>query len=703
MKIRLKSVISLFIFLTITAAFIGMLSTSTAQAEAYFQPLHSNSSFVWAKSMGGANFENGNKIVLDTSENVYSAGIFNSTADFDPGAGTYNLSSAGSQDIFISKLDNNGNFIWAKSLGGTNKDTLGDMIIDSNGNVYTIGIFIGTADFDPGVAVYNLTSFGTIDIFISKLDSNGNFVWAKNIGGTGPTLAYGSSIVADHGGNIYLTGSFSDTTDFDPGIAQFNMTSSGFSDIFIANLDSNGNFIWAKQIGSTNSDSGLSIKIDSDNNIYTTGQYKGVVDFDPGTGVFNLSGSLSRWNTYISKLDGLGNFIWAKSISNETGDASSDMIALDTNNHIYTTGSFFGTIDFDPGTATFNLSSIDGNGIFISKLDTNGNFIWAKGMSGTATGILISSGAFIALDSFDNVYTTGSFLGTVDFDPGVSTFNLTSNTSGQSQFISKLSSNGNFVWANAIKGSGVVTGFSIVADKNNNIYTTGLFDKTADFDPGQGIFNLTSAGAHDIFISKIVDSPTFTDVPFDHPLHDYIEALYQAGYTAGCSTSPLMYCPDTILDRAQSAVFMLRGQMGAGYTPPPAPWDTFADDWTGFEWAQPWAEGMWQEGLTAGCQTSPLMYCPATQLPRVEASVFGLRMKYGVNYTPPAGTGTIFADMTDTSYWGIGWAEQAYLDGLLPACGTDSGTGKPLFCSSELVDRAWGAHLIVKAKNIPLP
>ncbi len=159
------------------------------------------------------------------------------------------------------------------------------------------------------------------------------------------------------------------------------------------------------------------------------------------------------------------------------------------------------------------------------------------------------------------------------------------------------------------------------------------------------------------------NTPTFTDVPFDHPLHDYIEALYQAGYTAGCSTDPLMYCPDTILDRAQSAVFMLRGQMGSTYSPPPAPWDTFTDDWTGFEWAEPWAEGMWQEGLTAGCQPSPLMYCPATQLPRVEASVFGLRMKYGVNYTPQAGTGTLFADMTDTSYWGIGWAEQAYQDG----------------------------------------
>ncbi|HUM26521.1 MAG TPA: PQQ-dependent sugar dehydrogenase [Anaerolineales bacterium] len=202
-----------------------------------------------------------------------------------------------------------------------------------------------------------------------------------------------------------------------------------------------------------------------------------------------------------------------------------------------------------------------------------------------------------------------------------------------------------------------------------------------------------------------IQATTFTDVPLDHPQYAYIEALYDAGYTAGCSSSPLMYCPDTILDRAQSAVFMLRGQMGTGYTLPPAPWDTFTDDWTGFEWAQPWAEGMYQEGLTGGCQTSPLMYCPATQLPRVEASVFGLRMKYGVNYTPPAATGTLFADFpaTDPSYWAIDWAEQAYLDGLLPACGTDTVSGKPMFCPNELVDRGWGAFLIVNAKNLPLP
>lgn len=163
-----------------------------------------------------------------------------------------------------------------------------------------------------------------------------------------------------------------------------------------------------------------------------------------------------------------------------------------------------------------------------------------------------------------------------------------------------------------------------------------------------------------------------------------------------------------ILSREMSAVFMLRGNFGPGYTPPPAPWTTFADDWTwdpinkaSGDWAEKWAEGMWLDGLTAGCNVNPLLYCPWKQLPRVQTSVFGLRMKYGVSYTPPPASGTLFADMTDVNYWGTKWAEQAYLDGLLPECGTLG--GKPLFCPDDLVSRAWGAYLIVKAKDLPLP
>jgi len=137
----------------------------------------------WAKSMGGTNLEESVSIAVDDSGNIYTTGYFQGTTDFDPGLGTFNLTSAGVQDIFISKLDASGNFVWAKSIGEISTDIGYSIAIDVSGNVYTAGYFYGTADFDPGAGTFNLTSAGGQDIFISKLDASGNFVWAKSMGG----------------------------------------------------------------------------------------------------------------------------------------------------------------------------------------------------------------------------------------------------------------------------------------------------------------------------------------------------------------------------------------------------------------------------------------------------------------------------------------------------------------------------------------
>ena len=133
---------------------------------------------------------------------------------------------------------------------------------------------------------------------------------------------------------------------------------------------------------------------------------------------------------------------------------------------------------------------------------------------------------------------------------------------------------------------------------------------------------------------------TFSDVPLAHWAYDYIQALWDAGYTAGCSTDPLMFCPDMVMDRAQSAVFMLRGQFGTVYVPPPNPGIPL--QMTGAFRISPGqrnGRGHVGEGLTAGCLADPLLYCPRRELPRVEASVFGLRMKYGtaIRHPMPAG------------------------------------------------------------------
>jgi hypothetical protein len=191
----------------------------------------------------------------------------------------------------------------------------------------------------------------------------------------------------------------------------------------------------------------------------------------------------------------------------------------------------------------------------------------------------------------------------------------------------------------------------------------------------------------------------FADVPAAHWAREYIEALYRAGYVAGCAASPLRYCPDRVLNRAESAVFVLRGAYGAINSPPwPSPSSqNFGDVPPGF-WGYGWIESLYHDGLTAGCSAEPLLYCPQQEHTRAEGSVFFLRVRHGAAYQPPAATG-IFADVPPEA-WYAGWVEAAYNQGLLPAC-----SSSPLsFCPNTPLDRAWAAYMMVQAKGgLPLP
>ena len=195
-------------------------------------------SFDWVKGFGGPTGDQGYSIVTDAVHNIYVMGNFWLTVDMDPGPGVFNMTSAGQGDIFISKFDSSGNFIWAKQIGNNFDDVARKMNIDNNGNLYLTGHFYATVDFDPGPAVFNLTcNTSSYEAFLLKLDSDGNFVWAKKI----TDADYGSSgwaVSAAPSGNVYVAGSFRGTGDFDPGSAVFIMSSTpNADDIFISKFD----------------------------------------------------------------------------------------------------------------------------------------------------------------------------------------------------------------------------------------------------------------------------------------------------------------------------------------------------------------------------------------------------------------------------------------------------------------------------------
>jgi hypothetical protein len=192
-------------------------------------------------------------------------------------------------------------------------------------------------------------------------------------------------------------------------------------------------------------------------------------------------------------------------------------------------------------------------------------------------------------------------------------------------------------------------------------------------------------------------SPTFVDVPFDHWAHDYIEALYQGGYISGCSTSPLMYCPERIMNRAESAVFIVRGVHGAEFMPPD-PTEKIFEDIPLTEWYAKWATQLWNNGYTAGCGTDPLIYCPLQEHTIAEGSVFYLRMLHGAEYKPSPPTG-IFADVP-LDAWYARWVEEAYQAGILIPCQTEPELNA---CPLEGLDRAMGAYMMVQAKGLQIP
>lgn len=467
--------------------------------------------FQWVKQFGGVDNENGWSITTDMSGNVYTTGRFQGTIDFDPGVGVFNLTATGNayEDIFISKLDVSGNFVWAKQMGGTSNEEAWSIVVDTVGNVYTTGWFQGTADFDPGIGVFNLTAPGNENIFISKLDSSGNYVWAKNIGGASNDNGYDISV--DPFGNVYVTGFFEGVADFDPGVGTFNLTSSGSSDIFVAKLNSFGGFLWAKGFGDvTSADKGFSVALDLLGNVYTTGFFNGTVDFDPGVGVDNLIANNS-YSTFILKLDALGNYIWAKSVGG-TSSTNGRSIAVDAQGNSYTCGSFYGTTDFNPDPLAFDSITTVGGGsqpdVFVSKLDSNGMFLWAKTWGGSAN----DWGKSITLDAFGGVYTAGNFRGTTDFNPdSIDTFELTGRGLDDI-FVSKIDTAGNFVWAKKMGSHMNDAGNSVAVDTFGNVYTTGSFTETADFDPGAGVTNLIFAGNSDIFVHKMDQNCNSIDV-----------------------------------------------------------------------------------------------------------------------------------------------------------------------------------------------
>jgi hypothetical protein len=454
----------------------------------------------WAKSLSGAGNKIGYSNAVDAAGNQYVTGTFTGVVDFDPGPGTFWLSSYGAEDIFVMKLNKKGALVWAVRFSGYASEQSRGIALDGNGNIYVVGHFTDNTDFDPGPGVVALTSAGSWDVFVTKLDNAGNLLWVKQFAGV-TEEERGNAIAVDAAGNVYTTGCFKGTIDFNPGAGSYPLTAE-YIDVFVSKLDTDGNFVWAANMGGQFTDIGASIAVDAAGNVYTTGYFKGWADFDPGPGAFWLIYNTSNADVFICKLSPTGTLVWAKQFTSEPYfECYGHALALDPSGNVFVTGKFYGYADFDTGPAKFLLHAsglFDG---FVCKLNPSGDFLWANLAGGCQDE---DYGSAITCDALGNVYTMGVFKYFGDFDPGPGTVNLYA-AGNTDVFISKQSPTGSLVWARrVVGGTSPDYGYSMVLDDLQHIYITGSFEGNADMDPSTTNYVLsTPEGQPDLFAVKL--------------------------------------------------------------------------------------------------------------------------------------------------------------------------------------------------------
>ncbi|MBU2520586.1 MAG: SBBP repeat-containing protein [Nanoarchaeota archaeon] len=411
--------------------------TSNGGIDIFLSKFDSCGEFIGACTWGGPVSDGAYGLTVDTSGNVYVTGYFKGTVDFDPGDGTEERASVEgwSSDAFLSKFDSDGDFQWARIWGGSDYDFGEEVAVDELGNIYVAGHFnSNTADFDPGPGSDEQTCNGGSDVYLSKFDSDGHFLWALTWGGKEEDRMGG--IATDFSGNVYVTGHFQATVDFDPGPGSDEHAANAYRAAFLSKFDSNGDYDWVRIWGHASDASGLGVTVDDYGAIYTTGYFTDTVDFDPGPGTDEHTAN--SFDTYLTKFDSNGDFEWARTWGGAEGDLGCEVVS-DHSSSVFITGYFTSSADFDPGPGSDERLSNGGRDVFLSKFTSGGDYDWVCAWGGEDD----DWGYGVAVDSSGNSYVTGYFRYTVDFDPGPGVDNHTSNGSSD-VYLSKFLPDGSW-------------------------------------------------------------------------------------------------------------------------------------------------------------------------------------------------------------------------------------------------------------------
>ncbi len=450
----------------------------------------------WAYSIGDVGQENLDALITDSENNIIIGGQMYSTTDMDPTEFSEILYQIGQQDAFIEKFDADGNVSWGVNFGGPAYDGIYKMTVDNADNIYAIGYYgysAGTIDLNPDIVDQDLVvAHGGYDMFITKFNGDGEYIWGHGIGAVEDDWI--NNITIDDAGNIYITGQFKGTVDFDgteAGILEINSTFDKY-DGFLAKYNADGEISWAFRIGGVDDDFANEVAVDAAGNILVTGTFQGTGDFY-GQLLTAADGTMIGWpkegDAFIAKYNSDADLIWAKSIYGDDGfnggySNTVQALAIDDANNIYVTGVIYGEGDFDMEAGENMIETYSDYDSYFAKYSPDGNFIWAH----TTAPKVIGYNLDMIIDAQQDIYLTGDFNYSsgspyeADFDFNPDSIYALQAKGEKDIYIAKYDSSAELIWAFNLGGSGWDFATAIALDNDFNICVGGWFFDSDDFD-----------------------------------------------------------------------------------------------------------------------------------------------------------------------------------------------------------------------------
>ena len=426
----------------------------------------SRGDLTWSERFGGPGNQHANGLAVNAAGQVLLTGYFYDGLDLGPGQ----LTSNGNVDAFVAELDASGALVWKKSFAGTQTVMGHDVVTDAEGNVFVAGYLYGATDFGGGL----LAAGGSVDVFLVKLDAQGNHVWSKRFGG-GDGEHVVSSMAVDGAGNVVIAGIFSGSIDFggEP------LESAGADDAFVASFDEEGNPRWSARFGDGDEQGAQGVAVDLEGNVFVTGMMRGIADFGGGP-----LASAGDGDVFLAKLDSAGHHLWSRRFG-DSHDQSGARLAIDANGGVIVVGSFAGGIDFGGGL----LESAGDLDAFVAAFDEAGHPRWSRGFgeggAQSATGVAVGEGG--------EVVVAGSFYEGIDFGGGL----LASEGQGD-LFLAALDGAGRHLWSKRLGDAADQAGASVATGPGGAVLFTGGFEGSVDCGGGP----LVSAGGEDIVVAR---------------------------------------------------------------------------------------------------------------------------------------------------------------------------------------------------------